>query len=550
MNSFPPGPPRVPAPPPPGPMAIPGRGPFPPGPPNVLARPPGPPIAPPRALVPPGPPRPPGPPVLLRQPPGPPSAAPPQVAAVPQPPRPPPITVNAPPRPPLQHAQSASLLPPSGDAMLQRAAAMQRTKSENNLVVSKADSDDDWSVDSAGSSSIGKVPSILPSGARHPSGAVVKQNVVRPPEVSKMPPPKPSSVAVIPPPRPVMATTVAPPPVTEPNPPPIVPAPAVFKGPPPPPAAVDIVPPPVQQPAVAPSRTTSTSLAAAFASVESKPTTSSDAPPPQPLKAAVKAVKDGARVQELEEEIDELRRKLERAEARLAQKEGNAGSLSREVALEKELDEAHEKLLSLRQDKTTLEASVRELQSRLASMDHGMDAGHSSFKSRTPFADAASSEVDSALKRSEREKDLEMMLLKTKKDKDKAIRIIVQIIGKDRIAAFLNRNAGSADILDKLLEYFANNVQIGSDGVNLDGTMNRTGSNSPMKSTKSGGKSSGASSSGKSATGRSSAGASMRSTTSAADEYAAARGKSPTRPAQFRSRMNDYFKSTISGRDY
>lgn len=184
-------------------------------------------------------------------------------------------------------------------------------------------------------------------------------------------------------------------------------------------------------------------------------------------------------------------------------------------------------------------------------MDHGMDAGLSSFKSRTPFADPASSEVDSALKRSEREKDLEMMLLKTKKDKDKAIRIIVQIIGKDRIAAFLNRNAGSADILDKLLEYFANNVQIGTDGVNLDGTMNRTGSsNSPMKGSKSGGKSLAVTSSGKSASGRSTAGASMRSTTSAADEYANARGKSPQRPAQFRSRINDYFKSTISGRDY
>lgn len=176
--------------------------------------------------------------------------------------------------------------------------------------------------------------------------------------------------------------------------------------------------------------------------------------------------------------------------------------------------------------------------------------GASSFKSRTPFADAASSEVDSALKRSEREKELEMMLLKTKKDKDKAIRIIVQIIGKDRIAAFLNRNAGSADILDKLLEYFANNVQIGTDGANLDGTMNRSGSNSsPIKGSKSS-KSGAPSSSGKSAPGRSSAGASMRSTTSAAEEYANARGKSPTRPAQFRSRMNDYFKSTMSGRDY
>lgn len=293
-----------------------------------------------------------GPPVVLRQPPGPPPA-PPAANGAP-PPRPPPINMNAGPRPPLQHAKSASPLPPSGDAMLQRAAALQKTKSESNLAVAKAaDSDDDWSVDdgSVGSSSISKVPVVLAPGSRHPSGAVVKQSVAKPPEVSKMPPPKPSSVAVVPPPKPAPAAAVAPPPpVVAANPPPgaspppVAPATAV-KAPPP---SVDSAPPPVQ-PAVAPARSTSTSLAAAFASVESKPTpSSSDRDAPQPLKAAVKAAKDGARVHELEEEIDELRRKLERAEARLAQKEGNAGSLSREVALEKELDEAHEKLLSLR----------------------------------------------------------------------------------------------------------------------------------------------------------------------------------------------------------
>ncbi len=43
---------------------------------------------------------------------------------------------------------------------------------------------------------------------------------------------------------------------------------------------------------------------------------------------------------------------------------------------------------------------------------------------------------------------------KTKKDKDKAIKIIIQLIGKERVASFLNQNAGSMDILDKLLETF------------------------------------------------------------------------------------------------
>lgn len=37
---------------------------------------------------------------------------------------------------------------------------------------------------------------------------------------------------------------------------------------------------------------------------------------------------------------------------------------------------------------------------------------------------------DAHLKRGEREKQLEVLLQKTKKDKDKAIRLIVQIVGK------------------------------------------------------------------------------------------------------------------------
>ena len=45
-------------------------------------------------------------------------------------------------------------------------------------------------------------------------------------------------------------------------------------------------------------------------------------------------------------------------------------------------------------------------------------------------------------------------MAKTKKDKDKAIRLIIQLIGKDRVSAFLNQHAGSADILDKLLDAF------------------------------------------------------------------------------------------------
>jgi predicted translin family RNA/ssDNA-binding protein len=55
--------------------------------------------------------------------------------------------------------------------------------------------------------------------------------------------------------------------------------------------------------------------------------------------AVLHAARDNVRVLELEEEIQELRRKLDRAEARLAHKEGSVGILTREVTLERELDE-------------------------------------------------------------------------------------------------------------------------------------------------------------------------------------------------------------------
>ncbi len=54
-----------------------------------------------------------------------------------------------------------------------------------------------------------------------------------------------------------------------------------------------------------------------------------------------------------------MRRKLERAEARLNQKEGTVGVMAREVQLERELDEAHDKLLGVRREKQALEMSVQ-----------------------------------------------------------------------------------------------------------------------------------------------------------------------------------------------
>jgi hypothetical protein len=101
--------------------------------------------------------------------------------------------------------------------------------------------------------------------------------------------------------------------------------------------------------------------------------------------------------------------------------------------------------------------------------------------------------LEQSLRRGEREKQLEILLQKAKRDKDKAIRLIVQIVGKvrdtysdglltlqqiimlcyqDRISSFLTKHAGAPDILDRLLEYF-------SSGLSVTENFGNNGHNSP-----------------------------------------------------------------------
>ncbi len=146
--------------------------------------------------------------------------------------------------------------------------------------------------------------------------------------------------------------------------------------------------------------------------------------------------------------------------------------------------------------------------------------------------------MDAMLRKGEREKELESMLLKTKRDKDKAIRIIVPIIGKDRIAAFLNRHAGSPDILDKLMDYFANNVSLGggtsNSGGSHSGDLDASGRQKTLTRSNSG-------RNGNNATNQRSP---------SPDKTQRGKQSATKSPAAYRSRMDEYFRSTISGRDY
>jgi len=82
--------------------------------------------------------------------------------------------------------------------------------------------------------------------------------------------------------------------------------------------------------------------------------------------------------------------------------------MAREVALERELDEAHKKLIATRQEKQALEMSVKELQSQLAEgekPDFQMDSLNKSFASTMLKHDLST--LETSLKR---EKQLEVMV--------------------------------------------------------------------------------------------------------------------------------------------
>lgn len=131
---------------------------------------------------------------------------------------------------------------------------------------------------------------------------------------------------------------------------------------------------------------------------------------------------------------------------------------------------------------------------------------------------------------------------KTKRDKDKAIKIIVQIIGNDRLNSFLNKYAGSPDILDKLLEHFSSSQSNFSFSPQPSPTKTN---NSTLKS--------------------SNMFSPTRTTSSASSYYGSPTRKplsardvssgnaiitSPLKhPQTYRSRIDEYFRVSINGRD-
>jgi hypothetical protein len=155
------------------------------------------------------------------------------------------------------------------------------------------------------------------------------------------------------------------------------------------------------------------------------------------------------RIKDLEAEVFDLQRKLDRSNSRLAQQPGSADALSRETELENELSSSTEKLVTQRNVNRSLEVTVKELQKRLTQAEHDLLVGgahnqNSQISDNMDFNEGQKSRVTL----------LEEHLVKTKRDKDRAIRVLISILGKDKIASFLDIHAGSPDILDALQQHF------------------------------------------------------------------------------------------------
>ena len=168
------------------------------------------------------------------------------------------------------------------------------------------------------------------------------------------------------------------------------------------------------------------------------------------------------RIRELEEEVESLNTKLSRAASRLAEMQatGKGGAeakahIAREHELERELDSAHDRIRKAGQENRSLEKTVTALRAQLSALEARKDWGGGALAGSAGDLSSLGQGVPvGGARRVQETTNLKDMYVKAKQEKDKAVRALIHVIGKDRVAAFLHKNAGSANILDLLLETF------------------------------------------------------------------------------------------------
>jgi hypothetical protein len=175
-----------------------------------------------------------------------------------------------------------------------------------------------------------------------------------------------------------------------------------------------------------------------------------------------------SRIHELESEMHDMQKRLERSESRNSHAPGSAESLGREYSLEKELSSALEALSVQKATTRSLELTINELQRSLTVNDSaalGMDG----FGVGGSMSDVVTG--------GSRIRALEDSLIKVKAEKDRAVKVLISILGPEKVSTFLDRHAGSPDILTALQKHFSTSLEwdVNTPGGGMMGGGNQNG---------------------------------------------------------------------------
>lgn len=345
-------------------------------------------------------------------------------------------------------------------SMLEKVASKKQNKEADK------DSDDNWSDDDSS-------PTTAKSSVRQSLGGPLKKAATKPPEHSKAPPMKPPVNPVLnkkpptaKPPGAVPPTATKPSDAAPAKPAAATPTEAATESK----AEADRT---VAKSALRKSGTEKTKKRLSiFAEAAALSTGDRESKSENALKAALamETSKSGSmkemltantRIHELESEMHDLQKRLERAESRNNHSQESAEGMSREYQLEKELSSALEALGVQKSTNRSLELTINELQRSLTMADHAKSLG---------MDPALDSGMDDVVTGGSRIRALEDSLIKVKGEKDRAVKVLISILGADKVGAFLDRHAGSPDILTALQTHFAKHTKWDIDNAGVTAT--------------------------------------------------------------------------------
>ena len=116
---------------------------------------------------------------------------------------------------------------------------------------------------------------------------------------------------------------------------------------------------------------------------------------------------------------------------------------------------ASERISELEAEVADLKKKLERTESRLE-LQHRVTTKNNTSALNNAVKAATAAEIETAMKRGEREKELEGQYLKVKADKDKALKLLIQLIGKERLQKHIQTHAGSPDLLDSIISTFGN----------------------------------------------------------------------------------------------